>query len=85
MVARKDKTPEPLYRPRGRKCSRVRLEDWVQTFERASVGIPFYVHRDELPKSAVRNFTFRIGERLGLRYALHVPKDESQPLEFVRK
>lgn len=85
MFPRKDQSPEPLYRPRGRKCSRVRLPDWLPMFDRASVGIPFYVHRDEIPTPAVRNLVFRIGAKLGKRYSVNVDKDTDKPFVIVRQ
>jgi hypothetical protein len=65
----------PLYRPQGRKCARVKLRDWLPLFQAASVGIPFYVHRDEIPNSAIRNMAHRIGVQLDGKFAVYMRPD----------
>lgn len=73
----------PLYHPRGVKCARVKLRDWVPTFHRASVGIPFYVHRDEIPNSAIRNMAFRIGVQLDRKFTVYMRPDNCF-ITFIR-
>jgi len=77
------KAPTPLYRPRGLKCARVRLPDWFTLFGAASVGIPFYVHRDEIPNSAIRNMAFRLGQKLGAKYNVYL-RPQNCYIEFKR-